>query len=65
MPNGHDTAYNAAWCRDKHEKIDKRFDDVWNKFTRQDRLLWGIMLALIGNLGGVMATLITLAVYGI
>ena len=64
MPNGHDTAYNGEWCRDRHQKIDDEFSEVWGKFRRMDRMFLAIMLALIGNLGGVTATLITLMVQG-
>jgi hypothetical protein len=62
MPNG-DTVqpreYNPAWCKEKHRKIDEQLESVWAKFRRQDNLLWGILLALVGNLGGVIATLVS------
>jgi len=75
MPNGHNTEYNPDWCWDRHRKIEKQLDsmgqyiektqdEVWNKIRSQDRLLWGIMLALIGNMGGVAATLVILAFQG-
>ncbi len=62
MPNGNGEVYNAAWCRKTHERVDENIDRIWDKFRTQDRLMWGVMLALIGNLGGVAATLVILAV---
>jgi hypothetical protein len=61
MPNGDTQAagYNPAWCKEKHRKIDEQFESVWAKFRRQDNLMWGILLALVGNLGGVIATLVS------
>ena len=64
MPNGDGEAYNPAWCRDRHKRIDHEFSEVWSKFQNQEKLLRGILLALVGNLGGVAATLVMLALNG-
>jgi len=60
MPNGDKTEvshkeYNVAWCDERHRKIDKEFQSVWEKLKKQDSLMWGMVLTLIGNLGGVIA----------
>lgn len=62
MPNGdtHADEYNAAWCEERHQKIAEEFNSVWAKIRRQDNLMWGTLITLIGNLGGIIATLITL-----
>lgn len=59
MPNGDEQTgeYNPAWCKKEHERVDQEFVQVWDKFKRQDRLMWGTMLALIGNLGGIITLL--------
>jgi hypothetical protein len=58
MPNGDGETYNPAWCREKHDRIDHQIESIWEKFRRQDTLMWGIMLALVANLGGIVATLL-------
>ena len=58
MPNG--SEYNHEWCVDKHKKIDQEFKNVWQKFKDIDKIVIGIFMVLIGNLGGVIATLIML-----
>lgn len=65
MPNGdaaHPQEYNLDWCNERHQRIQDEFNSVWEKLRRQDGLLWGLLLALIGNFGGVIATLIVLVV---
>lgn len=60
MPNGDEKngQYNSEWCDERHSKITTEFDKVWDKIRRQDNLLWAIFVALLGNLGGVIATLV-------
>lgn len=63
MPNGEGTdrrhdAYNAEWCQEKHESINREFRMVWAKLDGMQKTLMGIVLALIANLGGIIATLI-------
>lgn len=65
MPDGDGSgrrqdAYNADWCQERHEHIDKEFKMVWSKMDSMQRTLMGIALTLIANLGGIIATLIIL-----
>lgn len=64
MPNG-DNAYNYRWCREKHDDIDrefgrveKTFDTVWGAIRSLDRKLWGIIVLLVINFGGIIGILI-------
>ncbi len=41
-----------------HKKIDKEFQSVWEKLKKQDSLMWGMILTLVANLGGVVAIFI-------
>ena len=45
--------YVYRWCKEKHEKVDKRLDTVESR-------LWGIWVLLFGNLCGVTATIVLL-----
>ena len=56
MPNGRreidKTPYSADWCRDKHDTLDKRMDKLDNR-------MWGILIMLFVNLGGIVGVLVT------
>jgi hypothetical protein len=44
--------YNQDWCKERHEKLDKRMDSLETKF-------WAIIILLIANLTGVVTVLYT------
>lgn len=52
MPNGYDTTYNQDWCKERHERLDKRMDAIETKF-------WGIIILLLMNLSGVVTVLMS------
>jgi hypothetical protein len=63
MPNGNGNGeekytFNPAWCKERHDRIDEEFHKVWDRFKRIDSLMWGILLSLVGNMGGIIAILI-------
>lgn len=51
MANGTVGVYNQGWCKERHEKLDKRMDSLENKF-------WAIIILLVTNLGGVSIMLL-------
>jgi hypothetical protein len=57
MPNG-DNQYNYDWCSDKHRRIDNTFSDVWESIRALDKKLWGIIVLLLVNAGGIIGILI-------
>ena len=68
MPNGKDNEYNAKWCREKHERIDKQLAEVWGeehggikavwkKYDQLNTKLWGIIGLQLTILGGIIVTL--------
>ena len=50
--------YKKDWCDERHEKIGKEFDAVWDKFKTIEARLWIIILLLVFNLGGVILRLL-------
>jgi hypothetical protein len=50
MPDGSNEVYNILWCKERHEKLDKRIDSLESKF-------WGIIILLITNLAGISVLL--------
>ncbi len=50
-------SYNPEWCKEKHEKLDKKIEAIEQK-------TWAILLLLFGNLAGVVGILITLLAGG-
>ncbi len=77
MPNGSDGRrdynYNPRWCEDRHHEIDKKFDGiwgehgfgaVWNRMDNLEKKLWGIILGLALNLGGVVTLLLQMMLKG-
>ena len=60
MPNGdsHNPRYNFMWCREKHTEIDKEFMAVWKRVEKMESKLWGIIILLLVNVGGIIGILI-------
>ena len=60
MPNGdsHNPIYNFMWCREKHTEIDKEFLAIWNRVEKMESKLWGIIILLLVNVGGIIGILI-------
>jgi len=48
--------YNKEWCDERHNFITKEFTDVWVKIKTVEGRLWTIILLLVLNLGGLIAT---------
>ena len=51
MANGVASVYNQDWCKERHDKLDKRIDSLETKF-------WAIIILLMTNLGGVSIMLL-------
>jgi len=69
MPNG--IEYNQKWCKERHDEIEKELEKVWGEYgfgavwKRMDAIekkLWAIIIALIGNMGGIIALLLKLSI---
>jgi len=46
------------WCREKHTEIDKEFMAVWKRVEKMESKLWGIIILLLVNVGGIIGILI-------
>ncbi len=52
------TDYNEKWCEERHDKIEKEFDNVWAKLKNQDNRLWSIIVLQLVVLGGIIGVII-------
>ncbi len=50
--------FNAAWCREKHRVIDTKMDKVETRIDKVEARLWGIIVLLLVNLGGIIGVLL-------
>ena len=46
--------YNKEWDDERHDKIEKELETVWNRFQTLEGRLWIIILLLVFNLGGII-----------
>jgi len=65
MPDGRREPdyYNPEWCRERHEKNEKKFAEVWAAIRRQYSMLWGILAGQLVIMGGIIAVLITVTFF--
>ena len=52
MANGNSKTYNPDWCNERHEQIDRRFQEMDTRLTgwmeKIDRRLWaGLVLIMV------------------
>lgn len=41
MPNGENGRYNSDWCREKHKRIDKQFEECQAACSKRFAEVWG------------------------
>ena len=51
-------AYNWELCQDRHRKIEKMEAEMWTRLKAVENRWFLLMLALVANMGGVIALLI-------
>ena len=49
--------YNEKNCDERHDKLEKELENVWNRFKTLDGRLWAIIVLLVFNLGGVIISI--------
>lgn len=47
--------FNTKLCDERHEVIDREFKKVWTRVGNMDARIWGVMILLLMNLGGIIA----------
>ena len=51
--------FNWELCQDRHRKIENMEAEVWKRLKAVENRWYLLMLALVANMGGVIAILIT------